>query len=315
MIELKYKPKEDLYELGKQLNTRSVSYSQISMFWNCPLSWKIKYVDKVDLFKESIHLIFGTALHETIQTWLDYRFSDNNIKLNLSEMLSDNMRKCYLEAMSKDNSVEFTDEDSMDEIYANGVEILKAIEQNANEYFPNKNYKLLGCEIPVFHPINDNYKINLLGYIDIAIYNELEDKYIFRDIKTSKSGWSPYEQKDFSKNSQLLIYKKYFSKMYNIPIDKIEVEFFIVKKKLLENSTYQQKRIQIHIPPSGTLKMKELDNKVNDFLSVFNFDGIVKNDFIFNKTDNDNHCRFCIYKGSKYCDKFPLNKDNELNKN
>ena len=314
MIKLKYQPNQDLYELGKELGVRSISYSQLSLFWNCPLSWKIKYVDKIDLFKESIHLVFGTALHETIQTWLDVRFNEDNRKLNLQEMLSDNMRKCFLEAMNKNNSSDFTDEEAMVEIYSDGVQILKYLEKNVDEYFPTENYKLLGCEIPIFHQIQEGIKVYLLGYIDVAIYNSKEDKYIFRDIKTSKSGWNPYEMKDFSKNSQLLIYKKYFSKMYNVSMDKIDVEFFIVKKKLLEDSRFPQKRVQLHSPTSGPIKIKELDGRVNEFLSVFNNEGEVKNNVSFNKTDNDNHCRFCIYKGSKYCNKYPIDKENELNK-
>ena len=47
-----------------------ISYSQISMYNDCPLRWKLKYVDKVSISESSIHLIFGTAMHEVLQHYL-----------------------------------------------------------------------------------------------------------------------------------------------------------------------------------------------------------------------------------------------------
>ena len=46
-----------------------ISYSQISMYGDCPLKWKLNYVDKLRIFQSSIHLIFGTAMHEVLQNY------------------------------------------------------------------------------------------------------------------------------------------------------------------------------------------------------------------------------------------------------
>ena len=48
-----------------------ISYSQISLYNECPLHWKLRYVDKLYISESSIHLIFGTAMHEVLQTWLE----------------------------------------------------------------------------------------------------------------------------------------------------------------------------------------------------------------------------------------------------
>ena len=50
------------------------------------------------------------------------------------------------------------------------------------------------------------------------------------DIKTSTNGWNDYAKKDENKQFQLLLYKQYFSEQYGIPLDKIEIEFFILKR-------------------------------------------------------------------------------------
>ena len=43
--------------------------------------------------------------------------------------------------------------------------------------------------------------------------------------------WKDQDKKDETKTSQILLYKSYFSKIFNWDVDQIEVEFFIVKEK------------------------------------------------------------------------------------
>ena len=54
-----------------------ISYSQLSMFSECPLRWKLNYIDKLRVSEPSIHLLFGTAMHEVIQTWLEVMYNDS----------------------------------------------------------------------------------------------------------------------------------------------------------------------------------------------------------------------------------------------
>ena len=71
-----------------------ISYSQLSMFSECPLRWKLNYIDDLSVSEPSIHLLFGTAMHEVIQTYLDIMYNNsvkNAEKLDLNKMLFDNM--------------------------------------------------------------------------------------------------------------------------------------------------------------------------------------------------------------------------------
>ena len=52
-----------------------ISYSQISMYSDCPLRWKLNYVDKLSISESNIHLIFGTAMHEVLQHYLNVMYS------------------------------------------------------------------------------------------------------------------------------------------------------------------------------------------------------------------------------------------------
>lgn len=49
---------------------RVVSYSQFSMFSNCPRQYKLRYIDKLSKKESSIHLVFGSSMHNTIQHYL-----------------------------------------------------------------------------------------------------------------------------------------------------------------------------------------------------------------------------------------------------
>ncbi|HCT53773.1 MAG TPA: hypothetical protein DF712_15080, partial [Balneola sp.] len=41
-----------------------ISWSQFSMYRTCPHRWELNYAKKLRKFIPSIHLIFGTAMHE-----------------------------------------------------------------------------------------------------------------------------------------------------------------------------------------------------------------------------------------------------------
>ena len=71
-----------------------ISYSQLSMFSECPQKWKLNYIDKLTESEPSIHLLFGTAMHEVIQSWLEVMYNDsikNANKMNLEQRLHDKM--------------------------------------------------------------------------------------------------------------------------------------------------------------------------------------------------------------------------------
>ena len=71
-----------------------ISYSQLSMYNDCPFRWKLNYVDDLRIFESNIHLIFGTAMHEVLQTYLEVMYNDsikNADLLPLEEMLKDKL--------------------------------------------------------------------------------------------------------------------------------------------------------------------------------------------------------------------------------
>ena len=77
---------------------KSVSYSQFSQYYQCPHKWYLTYVRKLAPYQASVHALFGTAMHETVQEWLDVMYSVSIKKaqdMNLIELLDHRLRKNF----------------------------------------------------------------------------------------------------------------------------------------------------------------------------------------------------------------------------
>ena len=282
---------------------KKISYSQISLFNECPQHWKLRYVDKIAVFESNIHLIFGTSMHETLQTYLDVMYNDsikNADKLNLEKMLKDKLIEQFKLAEQQDGKPPCT-KDDLNEFYQDGVDIIDFFKKKRSDYFSKRGYKLIGCEVPIGVDLQKNLK--MVGYIDVVILDEVHNIIKIYDIKTSTRGWNKWMKKDENKTQQLLLYKQFYSKQYNHPIDKIEVEYFIVKRKLFENAMFPQKRVQKFSPASGTVSMNKVAKKLNNFMDVaFNDVGEYTPDRL-KPTPSKKACRFCEFNKTEYCDK------------
>ena len=277
-----------------------ISYSQLSMFGDCPLRWKLNYVDKVVMKESNIHLIFGTAMHEVLQKYLEVMYHDtakNADLLPLEEMLRDKLIEQFKIAEQEDGKPPCTKED-INEFFIDGCNILDFVTKRRADYFQKRDYELVGCEVPIEVMLEKDIKI--VGYLDIVLKHKPTDTITIIDIKTSTRGWNKWMKADKNKTQQLLLYKQFYSKQYNHPIDKIEVEYFIVKRKLWENTDFPQKRVQRFVPASGKPSINKVMNGLKLFLeNAFDENGEYKTDMI--ATPNKKACKFCEFKGTEHC--------------
>ena len=279
---------------------KNISYSQLSMFTQCPKKWSLQYRDGHKVSEQSIHMTFGTALHEVIQHYIDKIYEVSGAaadRIDLEELFEDTLRKCYAEDYKKNNNEHFSSPTELREFFEDGKEILKFIKKKRNLYFKKKGTYLVGCEVPIV--VAPNLRLNrvkYMGYLDIVLYNETLDTFKIIDIKTSTKGWNKWAKKDESKQFQLILYKHFFSKQYNIPIEKIDIEFFIVRRKVYVDGDYPQKRVQQFYPASGKVKINKAKNNLNEFINkAFNLDGSYK-DTIFPAKPSKWNCTFCPFK-------------------
>ena len=279
-----------------------ISYSQLSMFSECPHKWKLNYIDKLKVSEPSIHLLFGTAMHEVIQKYLDvmYQYTVKRADmLNLERTLQEKMVEQF--NIDKENyGKEPCTKEELKEFFQDGCDILDFFKKHRGDYFSKKGYELIGCEVPVEMGLQKN--LTWVGYLDIVMKDTVHDRIKIYDIKTSTMGWNKWMKADDNKTQQLLLYKQFYSKQYNHPIDKIDVEYFIVKRKLYENAKFPQKRVQKFIPASGTVSMNKVAKKLTKFIDeAFNEDGThTKNELP--PTPSKKACKWCEFKKTEYCD-------------
>ncbi len=289
---------------------KNISYSQMSIFRGCPHRWKLQYKDKIKRFTSSIHTVFGTAMHESMQYYLDYAYEKSFAAADRDIDLKEDFQGRYISEYQvqyrKNNDSHFSDAVEMREFFEDGVAILEWFKKKRNRYFSKKGTYLVGCEIPIV--VAPNKMLNnvlYVGYLDVVTYCETTDTFKIIDIKTSTNGWNDYSKKDENKQFQLLLYKQYFSEQYNIPLNKIEIEFFILKKKVLDPndeklmSPYQAYRVQQFAPPSGKIKLSRAKNAINDFINeCFNSSGKIK-EADYPKSPSKWNCNFCPYGEDK----------------
>jgi len=277
-----------------------ISYSQISMYSDCPLRWKLNYVDKVSISESNIHLIFGSAMHEVLQTYLNIMYMDsvkNADTLDLNKMLRDKLIEQFKQAEEQDGKPPCTKEELM-EFFDDGILIIDFFKKRRAEYFSKRDWELIGCEIPIEVDLKNN--IRMVGYLDVVMRHIPTDSIKIIDIKTSTMGWNKWMKKDENKTQQLLLYKQFYSKQYDHPIERIEVEYFIVKRKLWEKAVFPQKRVQKFVPASGKPSMNKVNGRLLKFVNeAFTEDGEKKDDML--ATPSKKACKWCEFKKTEHC--------------
>lgn len=296
----------------------NISWTQLRMFYSCPRSFKLKYIDKKSENPINIHLVFGSALHIVLQKYLDTVFNVSATKadeLDLETQLGEEMRKEFLNHKKKKHKLEITKEE-MNDFYNSGVEIIRYFKRNRSNYkiFSGKQNRLVGIETQLHKKLKDSNSKSLyfLGYIDILIHDENEDIVWLIDIKTSTKGWKDYKKKDKNTTDQIVAYKKYFSEKFNINLDKIKPLFFIFRKEIDQDLMYPPKRTQEFIPSNGTPSVNKIDKKIQKFINYV-FDENLKHDtqkpYPAVKGENGWNCTFC-----EFADKHDLcSPDERLN--
>ncbi len=283
-----------------------ISYSQFNQWVNCPHKWKLNYIDNHRQFTDNIHTLFGTSMHEVLQRYLTVMYTDsikiaNDIDLN--ELLAHRMKSNFLRIVENNGGVEFCTKEDMNEFYGHGVHMLDWFKKNRGMYFSKRGYELLGVEIPLDFNMSNNIKF--IGYLDVVIKDTVRNRIKIIDIKTSTMGWNKWAKADKNKTNQLLMYKQFYSKQHNIPLNKIDIEYFILKRKLYEKVDFPQRRIQTFVPANGTPSINKVNLRLKDFIEeCFTENGEYNLNNTYRKEPSEKNCRFCEFKNKPdLCDR------------
>ncbi len=278
-----------------------VSYSQYSMWSSCPQQFKLNYIDGLGESSANIHTIFGSAMHETIQHFLSVMYGVTKkqaLELDLEMMLKDKLVEHFTKEKEKLTEGTPCSREELEEFFGDGRHILQYFKKKLDSLYSKSGFELVAIEMPLNAKIKEG--VYFIGFIDIVLKDISSGEIIIIDLKTSTSGWNKYQKANKVKTSQMLLYKKFYSEKYDIPLEKIKVEYQILKRKLIENTEYNIPRISKFIPPNGKPSVNLAWKGFMEFVdSVYDDGGLIKtNDFPTNKSKQ---CDWCEFKTRKLC--------------
>ena len=145
---------------------KNVSYSQMSIFRSCAYRWKLQYKDKIKRFNSSIHTVFGTSIHESMQHYLDIAYEKSfaaaDREIDIEDYFKSKFLNEYQLQYKSNNNEHFSSAEEMREFYEDGVAILHWFKKKRSRYFTKKGTFLVGCELPIIIAPNKMLKN---GYI------------------------------------------------------------------------------------------------------------------------------------------------------
>lgn len=285
-------------------NKKKTSFSQFSNWFTCPHKFYRDYILKERQFEDSLNMSFGTAIHEALQHYLKTVFEVGD-----AEGEAINMMEFFIAAFKaqiEKKKIPHT-QDEFDEFVEDGKAILIEFKNPANRlrYFPRSKWELIGIENELNVDIRNN--VNLTGFLDMVLKEKQSGRIKIIDFKTSTRGWNNAQKEEFTKTSQLILYKALYSKQYNIPLNMIDVEFIILKRKVYDpaKSRFPQSRIDIYKPEAHQKNILQVIQEFGKFVDTcFTTDGEYKTEipYLKNPGPRKKNCQYCQYAKSGVCD-------------
>lgn len=281
------------------IKKKRVSYSQYATWFRCPRKWAFDYLENLRKFEGSINTCFGTAVHDALQMYLEILYTKGHEEADAIKLF-DIFKVAFDRELKEgvENNLKYT-EDDYTEFCFDAQDVLGEFTKPSNRLknFPSKKYEFIGSEVPIEMDIK--YNVQFVGFLDVVLRDKSTGKYKIIDFKTSATGWNSYMKEDESKYSQLIIYKAFYSKKLQVPLEDIEVEFFILKRKLYEGVKFPQSRLQLFSPCSNRSAVVESLSGFTTFVEeCFVENGSFRTDGTFLKVPGKGkkHCKYCAHK-------------------
>lgn len=263
-----------------------VSYSEVRSWKECPWRHKLQQIDKIDMFKPSPYLDFGTQVHEGCESFL-------NTKTVPKEKLLQEIR----DAWEKNG---FDDPDwvekqpgwykyhPVEEWCQWASNMWDDIPAFMDETFPG--WEPVAAEEQLYEPI-EGKDIKFKGFIDVVIKTPRKNgtwKYWILDWKTAKSyGWDRRKKQDQLTQAQIVLYKHFWAKKHNIPLKDIGTGFILLKRGGKPGNMCDLFKVS-----SGPKAIEKATKMVTSMIST-----VYRGFFIKNRES----CRFCDFKDTEHC--------------
>ena len=202
--------KEDLRNQLKEERKGNIhiSFSEFNLYNQCPQQHLIYKYLGLDKQPPSIHLYFGNAVHESIEMAVKEGYDiDGRVKYFRDKFKTDMM----------DNMMRTKDFEEIENFLNQGENILRILD--IREVLGGDD--VFSVEEELYEPIFKIFRFK--GFIDVTSQNPLTKRYRITDWKTSGEKWSLSKKlKDKLFMCQMRLYKYFWARKNNIPLDQID---------------------------------------------------------------------------------------------
>ncbi len=277
--------KSQIHQDAQQNDYIHISFSEFSMYNECPHKHLILKYLKLDEQAPSIHLFFGNAIHESIEVGI----KNNLSKEQREKYFCDKFKKDMMDNMF--NSPQFSE---LENFTQQGKNILSFID--IEKIFGQ--YKIVSVEEQLYETIYKKFKFK--GFIDMVLYNEDKDRYLITDWKTSGEEWDvSKKKKDQTFLCQMRFYKFFWAKKNNIPLDKIDCRYIVLNRLKNKNDIFGGfGEIQIvDVNSDENEILQSLEKLANTVMNIHIEQNFPKVKITGNERFN---CMFCQFKGGNH---------------
>lgn len=249
-----------------------ISFSELKEWNFCAWFHKLSRIDKIGTFEGNEYTAFGNAIHEVCEKkLLKEQIDEDQYFLERFEH--------FLSSLPQEK-----DQKLVEQMREQGKSILPEIEEALEDYFGE--YEVLGSEISLYEPIENEEDYIFKGYIDAVVATPDGKVHIF-DWKTCSWGWDAKRRNDPMTTYQLTLYKHYFARKMDIDPKNIETHFSLLKR------TSKKDKVEFFRVTSGPRKTQNALKLLNKALYNIKNKRYIKNRLScrnceFNKTE---HCR------------------------
>lgn len=260
-----------------------ISFSELTIWEQCAYRHKLKYLDKIDLSKQNEYALIGSILHDGVEFYLKEK------KMPDFEAMKEEFEK-----QVKEHNLKVKKEDFHDSIEPIITSIPKFLDDNF------KDWEFIAAEDNLYESLNTHTTKSFKGFIDCIIKvpkssrlkraKPGEYEYFLIDWKNCSWGWTFDKKTDPKKMRQLVFYKHFYSKKYNIPLKDIKCAFVLLKRT--PNKKTPNDRCELVPISVGEKRIEESLQLISKMLN-----SIKKK--MYQK--NRNECTYCEYKNTPHC--------------
>lgn len=259
-----------------------ISFSEISDWMECSWRHKTKHVLKINVFRPSIHLTFGTATHAVVENFLNKK----EIDLEIAGKIIDADKERYKDV----EEFQLLDREKLLESVK---KIMDDLPEFMEEHFPR--WEFVRAEENLYEDLKQFFEahegISFKGFIDciIKVPGKKEGDFLYWiiDWKTANRPWALDKIKDSRVRMQLVLYKKFWATKHNIPLKQIRCGFATLLKSGKPGKLC--KLIPISV---GEKSAEKSMNVLNNSLASIKRGTAIK---------NRNSCRWCDYRDTEHC--------------